>query len=416
MTKLKKQITFETTFGSYLADELLGEGGAGRVFGGVGPDKSRVAIKVLSEDRASADKRRRFKNEIAFLARNRHPNIVPVVDHGVARGGHVNGPFYVMQRYDESLRELMRAGIRSAEVLKAFSQVLDGVEAAHLQRVVHRDLKPENILYDRASGALAVADFGIAHFTEDLAATTVETAPSQRLANFLYAAPEQRAPNQIVNQRADIYALGLILNEMFTGMVPHGTKYRLIGEVDTEFGFLDQIVERMLSQVAENRPAAIADIKGLIQRYQYEAVSMQRISSIDASVVKSSEVDEPLALDPPRLISADWKAGMLILILDRPVTPQWVDALHNMGSYSSLMNIPPIRFTFKGTQAVVGAAEHEVQSVIDYFKSWLPQASRTLKQNLEAAARRREDQRREQLRKERAEEETRLRLLRSIKI
>jgi serine/threonine protein kinase len=416
VSKLKKQITFETTFGLYLADELLGEGGAGRVFGGFGPDQSPVAIKVLAEERASTDKRRRFKNEIAFLSRNKHANIVPVIDHGVTRGSDVDGPFYVMPRYDESLREPMRRGLASAKVLPLFSQIMDGVEAAHLHGVVHRDLKPENILYDRRSDRLAIADFGIAHFTEELVATIVETAPSQRLANFQYAAPEQRTPGQTVTAQADIYALGLILNEMFTGIVPQGTQYRLIENVDKDFGFLDQLVSRMLSQVPGNRPVTIGEAKGLIQRYRTEAVSLQRISSLDGSVIRSTEVDEPLAHDPPRLINADWNRGQLILTLDRPVTQLWVQALSHMGGYSAVMGRPPESFSFSGARATVSASEHEVQAVIDHFKSWLPQASRTLKQNLEEAARRLENQRREQLRKERAEEESRLRVLGNIRI
>ena len=131
MPELKKPISFETAFGTYVVDELLGEGGAGRVYGGSGIDGTPIALKLLAEDRATSDKRRRFKNEIAFLARNRHTNVVTVIDHGLARGGEAIGPFYVMRRYDGSLRNLMRAGIGPSNVLALFSQILDGVEAAH---------------------------------------------------------------------------------------------------------------------------------------------------------------------------------------------------------------------------------------------------------------------------------------------
>ncbi len=136
MTKLKRPIAFETTFGIYTVDELLGEGGAGRVYGGVGIDQAAIALKVLAEERTSADKRGRFKNEIAFLARNKHPNIVTVIDHGISRGGEIVGPFYVMPRYPFNLRNLMQAGISPELVLPLFSQILNGVEAAHLQGVV----------------------------------------------------------------------------------------------------------------------------------------------------------------------------------------------------------------------------------------------------------------------------------------
>jgi serine/threonine protein kinase len=131
MQTLRKAITFETAFGAYVADELIGEGGAGRVYGGRGTDNASVALKLLPQDKATSDQRRKFKNEIAFLAQTKHPNIVAVIDHGVAADGAVVGPFYVMQRHDRNPRERMAAGIKPEEVLPLSGQILDGVEAAH---------------------------------------------------------------------------------------------------------------------------------------------------------------------------------------------------------------------------------------------------------------------------------------------
>jgi serine/threonine protein kinase len=230
------------------------------VYGGLDVDGKPVAVKVLAQDRVNSDKRRRFKNEVSFLAKNKHANIVTVLDHGLATRGKSPVPFYVMRRYDESLRDSMRGGVLPSDVLKLFSQILDGVEAAHLQGVIHRDLKPENVLVDTKLCSLAVADFGTARFTEDLV-STVQTAPGQRLANFQYAAPEQRTPGKAVGVTADIYALGLILNEMFTGNVPHGTDFKLIRAPAPEFTFLDEIVAKMLRQVPEDRPASVEDVK-----------------------------------------------------------------------------------------------------------------------------------------------------------
>src|SRR6266851_262351 len=329
MSKLKKPVSYETTFGVYEVHELLGEGGAGCVYGGVGIDGTAIALKLLTK--ASTDKRGRFKNEIAFLLRNQHKNIVTVLDHGIQRGkGKLDGPFYVMRRYDGSLRDLMQSGIAPDQVLPLFSQILDGVEAAHFQGAVHRDLKPENILYERSTNTLAIADFGIASFTEDQLVTLVETTPAQRLANFQYAAPEQRSKGKRVTAACDIYALGLILNEMFTGDVPHGTAPRVIGDVVRELSFLDAIVAMMLRQNPTERPATIADLKGAIQRYQSEAVTVQRLSKLDGTVIKAGEIDEPLALEPPKLIGFDWENGVLTLVLDRAVNHAWVTALQQM--------------------------------------------------------------------------------------
>lgn len=412
MSKLKDSLSFETTFATYLVDELLGEGGAGRVFGGMDDAKIPVAIKVLSKDRSSADKRSRFKNEIAFLARNTHKNIVTVLDHGISP----HGPFYVMRRYDSNLRCLLKTGIQPDRALPVFSQILDGVEAAHLKGVIHRDLKPENILYDDASNTVAVADFGTARFTEDLIVTAVETGPAQRLANFQYAAPEQRAPGNEAHSAMDVYALGLILNELFTGTVAHGTGYRVIGSVSREYAFLDEVVSTALRQNPAERPASIAAMKELIGRHREQAVALQRLSEIDGAVIRADSIDAPLAETPPNLISADWDGNRLTLTLDRRVTPEWISALQNMGNYSSVLEKGPGAFSFNGDKASVTAREHEIQAVIDNFKLWLPIATRTLRSRLEQAVQREAAAKRDRLRLEREMQEARLRVLRNIKI
>lgn len=413
MSKLNEPFILETTFDEYRLDEQIGEGGAGRVFGGTDSDGAKVAVKVLSQ--ATADKRRRFKNEVAFLARNKHPNIVTVVDHGVAVG-KVKGPFYVMRRYAGSLRDIMEKRLSPGEVMELFSQIINGVEAAHLQGVVHRDLKPENVLYDRSAKSLAVADFGVASFTEAELVTLVETGPNQRLANFQYAAPEQRARGSAVSAAADIYALGLILNEMFTAIVPHGTDYKSIGSVSRDWEFLDAIVAQMIKQNPSERPSSIAAIKQIILRYQDEAVSLQRLSRISDTVIRIGEIDDPLAIEPPVLVGAEWDNGQLRLTLNRPVSAEWVSALRNMGSQTSIMGSEPQRVEFRGATATVPAKESSAQMVVDYFKSWLPQASRVLKDQLEQNALREAAARREQLRLEREAEEQRLRVNRRLQV
>jgi serine/threonine protein kinase len=412
--KLKKPISAETAFSEYVLDELIGEGGAGRVFGGKTAEQVAVAVKVLTA--TTSDKRRRFKNEIGFLSRNRHGNVVSVIDHGVVRSADVQGPFYVMRRFDGNLRDLMRAEIPPPKVLSYFNQILDGVEAAHLQGVVHRDLKPENILYDAQANILAIADFGIASFTEDQLVTLVETSPAQRLANFQYAAPEQRAAGQRVSVPADIYALGMILNEMFTKTVPHGTSYRKIADLFSDYAYLDRLVDEMLRQKPTDRPGSIADVKGLLQRYATESIALQRLSKIDGTVIKVGEIDEPLAHEPPRLVGVDWDQGQLKLTLDRPVTSEWIRALNNMGSHTAVMGVGPERFTFRGTEAVVQARDHDVQQIINYFKDWLPKATQMLRSQLTAAAAKQEAEQKQRLAREREAEEKRLRILSNIKL
>ena len=414
MSKLKSPIVLQTAFSEYTLDEVLGEGGAGRVYGGTLPSGEAFAVKSLTQ--SSLDKRRRFKNEIAFLLRNTHQNIVTVTDHGFAADGPAKGPFYVMRRYSENLRSRMKAPASSSDKLRQFLQILDGVEAAHLLKVVHRDLKPENVLFDKASGMLAVADFGVAKFTEETITSLVETDPRQRLANFQYAAPEQRVSGQTVNETADIYALGLILNELFTGAVPHGTDYKVISSVDPSLGYLDKIVAQMLKQSAVERPKSILHIKQLIQQHEFEAVTLQKLDVLKAVVIPAGAVDDPLAHEPPKLVGAEWNGGILKLTLDRAVNDDWIEALRNMGSYSAVLGKGPETFHFKGANAIVSAQEHDAQDIIDYFKVWLPRATQVLKHRLEAELAAKETRAKEELRRQRLAEEQRLRVNQSLKI
>jgi serine/threonine protein kinase len=415
VSKLKRPVTLETAFGSYMIDELLGQGGAGKVYGGIASDGTPVAIKILTAEQATTDKRRRFRNEIAFLARNKHANIVSVIDHGIAGDEKIKGPFYVMRRYTSSLRKLIDGGIPPEQALQLFSKILDGVEAAHLQGVVHRDLKPENILIGLPS-EVAVADFGIASFTDDIVATLVETMPSQRLANFQYAAPEQRVPGRVVDQRADIYALGLMANEMFTSSVPYGTDYEPIGRRHSDLAFLDPVIAKMLRQDPNERYALIAEVKQAILLHRSEFGALQKLNAIEDTVVPAGEITEPLAHNPPRVIAADWMSGILKLTLDRDVDQGWIDALHNIGNYTSVMGIGPRNFQFRGREVTVSVQPNDVQRVIDYFKAWLPSASQLLKYNLEQAQKQREHHEKERLKREKTAEEQRLRILQSIKI
>ncbi len=177
----KNPETFETAFDTYHIIGVIGEGGAGRVFEVKTSSGPTLALKCLRPELASTEKRKRFKNEIDFCSENTHPNLIHVLDWGVAEWDGKRTPFYVMPKYAGTLRGLMEKKIASGAVLRAFGQILDGVEAAHLLGVTHRDLKPENILFDPKQGLFVVADLGIAHFEEEIIATAVETKRGERL-------------------------------------------------------------------------------------------------------------------------------------------------------------------------------------------------------------------------------------------
>jgi len=414
--RLKKPIIFKTAFGEYKAGEIIGEGGTGKVYKAIDESGIFWAIKALDPRKASREKLKRFKNECLFCSRNQHKNIITVTDYGLLEAD-TPMPFYVMPIYDSSLRQLISSGINQYEVLPFYGQILDGIEAAHFQDAWHRDLKPENILYDSKNKKIVIADFGIAHFAEEDLFTLVETTPQTRLANFQYAAPEQRRPGQKVGHRTDIYALGLILNEMYTGEVPQGTNYKIIKEISKEQGYLDLIITKMIRQSPDERYNSIEEIKQELIARKNEFITKQKISQLKKIVIPESEIDDPLIIDPPKIIDADWDEGFLSLKLSQPVNHLWVWALRNMDcNYHSVHSKGPEKFMINRDTAKIEVRHDDVQRVIDYFKSWLPNINRiygerVIKENRKAA-----EEERLRLQRQIEQQELRERVLKNLRI
>ncbi len=411
-----KQIEFFTTFSRFVSTRLLGEGGSGYVYEVKDDNGQRLAVKLLKKQSVTTDKRKRFQNEITFCQRSSHSNIISVIDSGVFFDDGVAVPFYIMPFYDSSLRNLISNGLKPEVIIRLFSQLLDGADAAHLQGIVHRDLKPENILYNTVDGKLVLADFGIARFTEDELYTAVETKAQDRLANFQYAAPEQRVRGRNIDNRTDIYAIGLILNEMFTHEVPQGSGYKAISSISREYSYLDDIVEKMIRQTPGERLSSINEVKTLLKVRGADYVTEQKLSVLKSTVIPTSEIDDPLVVTPNQVVGFDWDKGLLTLVLRHTVNPRWINAFVNMGSHSSLLGKGPERFTLEGNLAKISAEERQVQDIINYFKSWIPMVTAKYKQDLEVEIRLKEEHERQKVRKEIELEEAKSRLLKNIKI
>ncbi len=411
----RKEKLFQTAFEEYRAIEVIGQGGAGTVYRVMNGDGELWAIKVLTGN-SSRKKLKRFRNELMFCMRNSHDGIIRVLDHGLSTDGKNSAPFYVMPLYEGSLRALMKTGINIENVLQYFSQILDSVEAAHLLKVFHRDIKPENFLYNKGTDRLVLADFGIAHFHEENLHTAVETKADERLANFQYAAPEQRTQGRSVDHRADIFALGLILNELFTGHVPHGEGYRTIGSLHADYIYLDELVARMIQNEPEKRLQSIEEIKQQLIGRKHQFVSPQRLSTLREKVVHVTDVDDPLVADPPQIRDVDWAAGRLTITLSRPVNKRWHAALRNIGDYKFAMDVAPERFVIQDDRAMISVDGHRAQAAIDYFKQWLPKANAMyealLRRDLDAAQREERRKLEEQIR----EEEERHKIVSRLKI
>ncbi|PYP77219.1 MAG: hypothetical protein DMD35_15840 [Gemmatimonadetes bacterium] len=208
---------------SYVIERELGGGGMSRVFLVRDQRLERsVVVKALSPELAAGISAERFAREIRVAAALQEPHIVPVISDGVTTDGT---PYYVMPFVaGASLRERMGRGpIPIPEAISVLRDVAKALAYAHRAGIVHRDIKPENILL--SEGTAVVADFGIAKAL--VAAThngaaypTGLTTAGVAIGTPAYMAPEQAVADAAVDQRADLYALGLIAYEMLTGAHP----------------------------------------------------------------------------------------------------------------------------------------------------------------------------------------------------
>src|SRR5207247_10961512 len=99
-------------------------------------------------------------------------------------------------------------------------------------------------------------------------------------------------------------------------------------------------------------------------------VSRQRLSELKQTVIPESEIDDPLIIDPIRLVAFDYNRGQLMLRFQLPVNTKWIWALHNMGSFQSVLGKQPERFSISVNTARIDAGENEVQQIINHFKNW----------------------------------------------
>ena len=212
------------TVGPFELVRPLGHGGMGEVWLARQADgrvEREVALKLPALYQQGEVWRERFRRERDILAKLEHPHIARLYDAGVTEAGQ---PWLAME-FVEGLTLSEHVASRSlgiAERLALFRQVLAAVAHAHRHLVVHRDLKPANILID-TSGQVKLLDFGIAKLVDEAESAQASgelTRLGGRVMTLRYAAPEQVAAGTITTA-TDIYALGVILHELVTGLSPY---------------------------------------------------------------------------------------------------------------------------------------------------------------------------------------------------
>ncbi len=202
----------------YVLKEVIGVGGMAVVYKAIDNiDNKTVAVKILKDEHKANDEfRRRFKNESKAIAVLSHQNIVKVYD--VSFGETVQ---YIVMEYIEGItlkQYIQKRGVldwREAVIFTA--QILKALQHAHERGVIHRDIKPQNIMLLNDNRTIKVADFGIARFNNMSDTKTISDGAA--IGSVHYISPEQ-AKGEVVDNKTDIYSVGVLLYEMITGQLP----------------------------------------------------------------------------------------------------------------------------------------------------------------------------------------------------
>ncbi len=261
--------------GRYRLEQVLGRGGAAVVYLASDVRLNRgVAVKVLSlsllDDVVAP---RRFEREARVAAQLLHPNIVTTHDFGKTR----NGLPYIAMEYLEgrTLRHLIKqqGGLDGATAAGWFTQILDGLGAAHALGVVHRDLKPDNVFIlsgPREEEVVKLLDFGLAKIQTRTQEESF-TSPGMIMGTLSYMAPEQLS-GQGIDRRADLYAIGVMAYEAVTGRRPfegRSPAQVLTAILKGEFDFPDEpqaqdlrrVLERCFQQKSARRYGSVAELR-----------------------------------------------------------------------------------------------------------------------------------------------------------
>ena len=297
----------KTIDGRYLVIESLGEGGMGTVYRVEHRALQRsFALKVLRRDLArEAELCSRFIQEARTAATINHPNVIQITDFGELPDG---SPYFVMEYLTGlPLSALAQKGgpLPAARAVRLLTQIAAGIGAAHRAGVVHRDLKPDNVfVLQSASGEdlVKLLDFGVAK----VAGSARLTRTGMVFGSPHYMSPEQ-ASGQPVDHRADIYALGVVMYELFTGHVPFEadtfmgvlTKHMFMAPERfteklgpcRELGALEDITLRCLEKKPENRYASAEELIAEIE----EVVELGTGDHLDVRPSRAAYITRPSA-------------------------------------------------------------------------------------------------------------------------
>jgi eukaryotic-like serine/threonine-protein kinase len=314
----------KTVVGKYRIEQMLGEGGMGKVYKAtqLGIDRP-IVLKVLRQALLSDDRTvRRFQREAKAASRLNHPNSIGVIDFGTAE----DGALYIAMEYvqGKDLHHVLSREwpLPEARIIRIVSQVLSALSDAHSAGVIHRDLKPENIMVEQRRGEadfVKVLDFGIAKIMDSAG----DDGPALTRAGFVCGTPEYMSPEQArgaqLDHRSDLYAVGVILYQLCSGLLPFDS--------DSAVGFATKHLTEQPPPPSKRRPEARIS-PGL------EKLIMRALAKSPDDRPQTAEAfrDELLALDKERRAAPVRSRGASGKSLPRVSTPEDQTATRVNGS------------------------------------------------------------------------------------
>lgn len=194
-----------------------------------------------------------------------------------------------------------------------------------------------------------------------------------------------------------------------------GSGHKTIASVAPSYAYLDDIVDAMVRQSPSERLDTIPAVKNELQRKGNEFISAQKISALSQAVVPEAELDDPLIVNPVRLVNIDYNGDYLFFELSPPVNPNWIQSFAHIGSYQSVLGKGPPHFGWDRGRAIIQATEQEAPLIAELFKKYIDQANAGYLELLRNNKRQEEEGRRKEIRRQLEIERKRQRVLQKIK-
>src|SRR5436309_2460907 len=321
--------------------QILGEGGMGAVYKAMDRELSRpVALKVIRPDLAGNEAiLDRFKQELLLAREVTHKNVIRIYDLGEAEGVK----FITMEYVEgEDLRTLIHEKTKLApeEAVEIMQQVCRALEAAHSVGIIHRDLKPQNVMRDK-SGRILVMDFGLARTLEGDGMTQT----GALVGTMDYMSPEQALGKEL-DQRSDVFAMGLIFYELLTGKMPY--------RADSAIASLLKRTQQRADPVVTHDPTIPAALSHIVARCLDPDLKLRYQSA--AEILADLEA---------------WQGGRAAATLKFPASQQpWGQTIpwHWVGGVAAVVVLAAVGFMLRGrfTSAPVAANKSVSVLVADF--------------------------------------------------